>query len=88
MKLKFFNDLEVFKSFNLLLSSDIVGFIILSLNSLFPIAKLNVKSMLLGETLGDCEVNTHKIIHKYIKKKKSILFSYFKVTLSIFLNDF
>ena len=56
MKLKFFNDLEVFKSFNLLLSSDIVGFIILSLNSLFPIAKLNVKSMLLGETLGDCEV--------------------------------
>lgn len=39
-----------------MLTSDILGNLMINLNSIFTIAKLNIKNMLLEENIGDCEV--------------------------------
>jgi hypothetical protein len=43
----------------------VVGYLIISLNAIFPIAKLNIKKMLVEETFGDCEVSGSTFLNDF-----------------------
>jgi len=37
------------------------------MNALFPIAKMNVKTLMMSETIADCEISAALIINNYGK---------------------